>query len=59
MHLVHSEHHIVLPDETWLDEDNNVVSEGISLTNPTVCSIILCNYSKLRQNCYGDFFSDT
>jgi aspartate carbamoyltransferase catalytic subunit len=59
MHLVHSEHHTVLPDDTWIDEDGNVVSEGVSLTNPTVCSIILCNYSKLRQNCYGDFFSDT
>ncbi len=59
MHLVHSEHYITLPDETWIDEDDNVVAEGVTLTNPLVCSIILCNYSKLRQNCYGDFFSDT
>ena len=50
MHLVHSEHYRVLPGRTYLDENQNVCSEGITLVNPQVCSIILCNYSKLRQN---------
>jgi antirestriction protein len=29
------------------------------LTDPTVCSAILCNYSKLKQDSWGNFESDT
>lgn len=50
MHLVHSEHHIELPWETKIDEEGNVDTTGLSLCNPKVCSAILVNYSKLRQN---------
>ena len=58
-HLVHSEHHPEIIGENWIDEDGNVASSGIVLTNPKVCSAILVNYSKLRENSWGDFYGDT
>lgn len=33
-------------------------STGISLTDPKVISAILCNYSRLKEHCYGKFNSD-
>ena len=58
MHPIHSEYFIELPEETYLDEEGNPKGEGISLLNPAVCSIILCNYSKLKQNCWDHFNTD-
>lgn len=48
-HLVHSEHHIEFPEEISFDEEGYPVATGVSLMNPTICSIILCNYSKLKE----------
>ena len=59
MHLVHSEHKIELPWKDTFDEDGNVNKEGFSLVNPKICSAILVNYSKLRENSWGDFSGDT
>ena len=50
MHLVHSEHHIELPESVTFDEDGYPVPQGVSLMNPAICSAILCNYSKLKEN---------
>ena len=58
-HLVHSEHHIEFAEEVSFDEEGYPVASGVSLMNPTICSIILCNYSKLKERSWGDFFSDT
>lgn len=41
------------------DEDGYVVAKGISLMNPQTCSAILCNYSKLKQDSWDNFESDT
>lgn len=41
-----------------LDTENNIVYEGVSLCNPAICSIILCNYSKLKENGWGNFEGD-
>ena len=41
---------IELPSEEWIDDDDNVAYWGISLCDPKVCSTILCNYSKLKEN---------
>lgn len=41
-----------------VDEDGNISAEGVSLLNPKVCSAILCNYSKLKQDSYGEFDKD-
>ena len=32
---------------------------GVTLVNPDVCSAILCNYSRLKQDSWGNFESDT
>jgi len=40
------------------DEKGYPIFSGISLTNPKVCSAILCNYSKLKQDSWGNFEGD-
>lgn len=40
-------------------ENGEVVAEGVSLCDPQICSLILCNYSKLKQEGYGNFMGDT
>lgn len=57
--LTHSSgSYIPLDDNSRLNEDNEVVIEGISLMDPAVCSAILCNYSKLKQDSYDRFKGD-
>ena len=41
------------------DAEGYPIPDGISLLNPEVCSAILCNYSELKQNGYGNFEDDT
>ena len=41
------------------DTEGYPIPDGISLLNPEVCSAILCNYSELKQNGYGNFEDDT
>ena len=57
--LIHSHHWIPLEGEEGVDEDGNVWYKGVSLMNPKLCSAILCNYSKLKQNSWGVFDTDT
>ena len=33
----------------YIDEEGQVLSEGISLANPKICSLILCNYTKIKE----------
>lgn len=40
----------LLPDDYEVDENGVVHVTGYSLADPRVCSAILCNYSKLKQN---------
>ena len=40
------------------NEKGYPIPEGVSLLNPEICSIILCNYSKLKENSYGEFEND-
>jgi hypothetical protein len=47
-----------LEDDYSFDAEGYVVPKGISLCDTRVCSAILCNYSKLRQDAYGRFDSD-
>lgn len=39
-----------LEDNTHLDENGEIVPSGVSLCDPDVCSAILCNYSRLRED---------
>lgn len=59
MHLTHSEHWIPLDHNEWIKKDGRCGYYGVSLLNPKVCSIILCNYCKLKENSYGVFTTDT
>ena len=57
---VKSSHNFIpLDGEIHLDDNNRAVGEGITLINPAVCSAILCNYSRLKQDSWGNFESDT
>lgn len=48
-----------LEDTTYrLTEDNYPIPEGVSLLNPKICSIILCNYMRLYQRTEGVLTSD-
>ena len=41
-----------------LDENNYIVPSGVSLCDPKVCSLILCNYSQLKEDGWGRFEND-
>ena len=57
--LTRSRNFIFLPDKTHhFDEDGYPIPEGISLLDPAVCSAILCNYCRLKQDSYDQFDND-
>ena len=57
--LIRSKSTIPLIDKTHkFDEDGFPIPEGVTLLNPLVCSAILCNYSKLKQDSFGQFDND-
>ena len=57
--LTRSTHVTILPDETSsFDEEGYPIPKGVSLLNPVVCSAILCNYSRLKEDSYDNFEGD-
>ena len=55
-----SQYTIPLNDTTHeFDKEGYPIPEGVSLLNPAVCSAILCNYSKLKQDSWDQFGGDT
>ncbi|MBO7212718.1 MAG: hypothetical protein J6V44_17175 [Methanobrevibacter sp.] len=56
--ITRSKHYIPLEDDFSFDDDGYVVPEGVSLCDPKVCSAILCNYSLLKQESWGEFERD-
>ena len=57
---VRSTHNFIpLEGEIYINDDDRAIGTGITLMNPEVCSAILCNYSKLKQDSWGNFESDT
>lgn len=57
--LTKTKHMIFLPDKTeHFDEEGYPIPEGISLLKPEVCSAILCNYSKLKEDSWDQFEGD-
>ncbi len=56
--LVRSKSWIRLDDSYSFDEEGYVIPHGVSLCDPKVCSAILCNYSKLKQDSWGEFEKD-
>ena len=58
--LTRSKYSLKLNDTTHeFDEEGYPIPEGVSLMNPEICSAILCNYSKLKQDSYEAFDGDT
>lgn len=57
--LTRSTHVTILPDETSsFDEEGYPIPKGVSLLNPVVCSAILCNYSRLKEDSFDRFEGD-
>ena len=56
--ITHSKNIMSLDEDVTINEDGTISSTGISLTNPAVCSAILCNYSKLKEDSWGYFDGD-
>lgn len=57
--LTRSRNFIALPDKTCrFDADGYPIPEGVSLLDPAVCSAILCNYSRLKQDSSDQFEGD-
>ena len=57
--ITRSKNPIMLDGEISLDENDQVISSGIALTDPAVCSAILCNYSRLKQDSWDVFDTST
>ena len=47
-----------LDDSYHFDAEGNIVPEGISFANPKIVSALLCNYSRLKEDSYGNFEGD-
>ena len=51
---------ITYDEKLYITEDDDVAAESgyLTLTNPTHVSLLLCNYSNLKQDSYGNFNND-
>jgi hypothetical protein len=59
MNITKSLSKIDLSEEVGLNEKNEVFSTGlINLYDPKHISCLLCNYSKLKEDCWGHFDND-
>lgn len=57
--MIYSKHYTPLLDTTHeFDKDGYPIPEGVSLLNPKICSLILCNYSKLKESCWDILMGD-
>ena len=46
-------------DESYKIKGDSIITSGFTLCDPKICQIILCNYSRLKQESYGEFKGDT
>lgn len=59
LNLIKSFSTLDLTDKIEINEKGDIVNKGlISLFNPTHVSILLCNYSKIKESCWDRFNSD-
>lgn len=56
--ITRSKHYIPLESDFSFDDEGFVIPEGVSLCDPKVCSAILCNYSLMKQESWGEFEKD-
>lgn len=57
--VIRSKNPIQLDGYITFDEDGYCVSHGVTLVDPKVCEAILCNYSRLKQDSYGVWDTNT
>lgn len=48
-----------LPWDEWIDENGDIQYSGLSFLDPNIISLILCNYSKLKEDSWDQFQGDT
>lgn len=59
LNVTKSFNHIALEEKISVNEDGSLKIEGnFSLLNPDYVSAVLCNYSRIKQDCWGQFSSD-
>lgn len=58
MNLTKSSNSINFNDETYLDENGEFHISGFSFCNPDIISLLLCNYSKMKEDTYAHFTCD-
>ena len=56
--ITRSRHFIPLEKDFSFDDEGYIVPEGVSLCDPKVVSTILCNYSLMKQESWGEFEKD-
>ena len=56
--ITRSMHFTPLESDFSFDDEGYVVPEGVSLCDPKVVSAILCNYSLMKQESWGEFEKD-
>lgn len=56
--ITHSKNVMPLDETVTINSDGTLSSSGFSLLDPAVCSAILCNYSKLKEDSWGYFEND-
>ena len=57
--LTKSDNTIPFDEEVYIDDEGHVHSKGlISFYEPSHLSALLCNYSKLKEDSWGDFSND-
>lgn len=57
--VTHCRNPIQLDGYITFDENGYCVSHGVTLVDPKVCEAILCNYSRLKQDSYGVWDTNT
>lgn len=57
--LIRSKRTVQLDGKMWLDKDDQINYSGFTFLDPKVCEAVLCNYSKLKEDSYGNFEDDT
>ena len=58
--LIRSKHIVKLDGQVTIDELTGKISySGFTFLNPKVCEAVLCNYSKLKEDSWGNFENDT
>ena len=59
LNLIKSFSNVDLSDRIDIDEKGDIINKGlISLFNPSHISILLCNYSRIKEDCWDKFNSD-